>query len=833
MAILSNLLVRIGVDDDKVRAGVDRIGRQFDRLNSSIEKLGKPAALAALAGSAVHLGSALAPAVGILAAVPGAALGAAAAMTTFKLAIDGVGDALGTAVEGDTKKFTEALQEMPPAARSVVKELGGALFNLRDRVQNEFFKPMVAGTRGLAKQMSGPLSSAMGTIASSMGRFGAQLVAVAREGKSLSFLRALARAVSAGIRGAASGIGPLVRGIRDFAAAGLGVFGRTGQALGRLMTQAGQWLSRMAKSGKATQWINNAVATLKQLGRIGRNVALILGGIFASAGGAGDLLTGIEQITSKLAEWVNSAEGQQQLGTVFAMLKDVASSLAVILPVVAGALSTIAGIIQSLPAPAREAVAQFLAWSLIIGVVTSRFGPLIKTIGLVGKSAAKVGGGAAKGFSKLTAALRSPESGLRRFAGRVAQAGAAVGRMAGAGARVVGRVASSAGTAAGRFAKAAGNMGKAAGTAAGRVAAAGGRMVASMAKASARVVAMWVRMAAKALIQAARMAVSWIIAMGPIGWVIAIIVAIVALIIANWDKVRAFLVSLWEKVKSATLTAWNWIKEKISQAINLIKTIFFNFNPVGIIIKHWDKIKSATMAAWNWIRSKISAVWNGIKSAISGAANRIKSLVTNAWNTIKTGNQRAWNAIRNFIVNAWNRIKTAVSNGINKVVGLARGIKNRIKNAVGNLGSLLYNAGRNVVQGLINGITSKFGALADKASEMASKIRNFLPFSPAKEGPLSGRGNPMLAGQKIATMVADGMARGTGAVAAAAGGMAGAAGLSPRAYTPGGVRAAAAGGGQVVVIRGNDSQTSKFLVELLRRAVAESGGNVQTVLGRG
>jgi phage-related protein len=805
VAILSNLLVRIGVDDDKVRAGVGRAVQQFDRLNSSIEKLGKPTALAALAGSAVHLGAALAPAVGILAAVPGAALGAAAAMTTFKLAIDGVGDALGTAVEGDTKKFTEALQEMPPAARSVVKELGGALFNLRDRVQQEFFAPMVAGTRGLAKQMRGPLSSAMGTIASAMGQFGAQLVAVAREGKSLSFLRSLARAVSAGIRGAASGIGPLVRGIRDFAAAGLDVFGRTGQALGRLMTQAGQWLSRMAKSGKATQWINNAVENLKQLGRIGRNITLIIGGIFASAGGAGDLLTGIEQITAKLAEWVNSAEGQQQLGAIFAMLKDIASALVVILPVVAGSLSTIAGIIQSLPAPAREAVAQFLAWSLIIGVVTSRFGPLIKTIGLVGKSAAK-------GFSKLATELRTPESRLRRFAGRVA---------------------SSVGTAAGRFAKAAGTMGKAAATAAGRVATAGGRMVASMAKASARVVAMWVQMAAKVLLQAARMAVSWIIAMGPIGWVIAIIVAIVALIIANWDKVRAFLVSLWEQVKSATAAAWNWIKEKISQAINLIKTIFANFNPVGIISKHWNTIKSATAAAWNWIKQKISAVWNGIKSVISGAANRVKSIITGAWNRVKATNQQAWNAVRNFVANAWNRIGTAVSNGINRVVSLAKGIGRRIRGAVGNLGSLLYNAGRNVIQGLINGIKSMIGRISGVMGDIAGKIRSFLPFSPAKEGPLSGSGSPMLAGQKIATMVADGMARGTGAVAAAAGGLAGAAGLSSRAYTPGGVRAAGAGGGPTVRldIRSGGSQLDDLLVEVLRRSIRDRGGNVQAVLG--
>src|SRR3546814_20818799 len=40
---------------------------------------------------------------------------------------------------------------------------------------------------------------------------------------------------------------------------------------------------------------------------------------------------------------------------------------------------------------------------------------------------------------------------------------------------------------------------------------------------------------------------------------------------------------------------------------------------------------------------------------------------------------------------------------------------------------------------------------------MASTIRDYLPFSPAKEGPLSGLGNPEQSGRKIAEMVGDGI----------------------------------------------------------------------------
>ena len=52
---------------------------------------------------------------------------------------------------------------------------------------------------------------------------------------------------------------------------------------------------------------------------------------------------------------------------------------------------------------------------------------------------------------------------------------------------------------------------------------------------------------------------------------------------------------------------------------------------------------------------------------------------------------------------------------------------------------------------------SKFSALAGAIGDAAQIVRDHWPFSPAKEGPLSGSGDPMIAGQKIVQRIATGM----------------------------------------------------------------------------
>lgn len=58
----------------------------------------------------------------------------------------------------------------------------------------------------------------------------------------------------------------------------------------------------------------------------------------------------------------------------------------------------------------------------------------------------------------------------------------------------------------------------------------------------------WARMGAASLLGGAKIAAAWVMAMGPVGWVIAGIVALTALIILNWDKVAG--AATWMKDKT-------------------------------------------------------------------------------------------------------------------------------------------------------------------------------------------------------------------------------------------------------------------------------------------
>jgi hypothetical protein len=68
------------------------------------------------------------------------------------------------------------------------------------------------------------------------------------------------------------------------------------------------------------------------------------------------------------------------------------------------------------------------------------------------------------------------------------------------------------------------------------------------------------------------------------------------------------------------------------------------------------------------------------------------------------------------------RFASAVTNKVAAVVNIVRGIPGRVTGAIGNLGSLLYNAGKDVVQGLINGITAKAGELLSKVKGLAHSV---------------------------------------------------------------------------------------------------------------
>jgi hypothetical protein len=132
-----------------------------------------------------------------------------------------------------------------------------------------------------------------------------------------------------------------------------------------------------------------------------------------------------------------------------------------------------------------------------------------------------------------------------------------------------------------------------------------------------------------ALIAGAKMLAGWLMALGPIGLIMAAVGAVAALIIMNWDKVKGWLSSFWNWLKGIFSAGLDWIKR------NWLNIVMFLGGPIGIavglIIKNFDKIKSVIGGVINWVKGSFSTIAAIGTSILKGAVN---SLIGFAENTI-------------------------------------------------------------------------------------------------------------------------------------------------------------------------------------------------------
>ncbi|SDX44933.1 TMP repeat-containing protein [Marininema mesophilum] len=217
----------------------------------------------------------------------------------------------------------------------------------------------------------------------------------------------------------------------------------------------------------------------------------------------------------------------------------------------------------------------------------------------------------------------------------------------------------------------------------------------------------------------------------PIGWVvmgIAALIAIGVLLYQNWDTVKTFLVATWDAIKAAAVAVWKGIKAFFVAIWDGMKAYFkFVFNTYKTIWSGiWKGIKSAGVAIWNAIKSAAVPIWNGVKSAVTTAIKTASSILKGLWNGMKSAASSIWNSIKSAAKGAWNGIKSVISNGI-------RGAWSTVKNYA----SSFLSAGRGLLSALTRGIRSGISSAISAVKSGMNTIRSYLPFSPAKEGPLS------------------------------------------------------------------------------------------------
>jgi len=118
---------------------------------------------------------------------------------------------------------------------------------------------------------------------------------------------------------------------------------------------------------------------------------------------------------------------------------------------------------------------------------------------------------------------------------------------------------------------------------------------------------------------------------------------------------------------------------------------------------------------------------------------------------------------------AWfKQMKADVETAVSGVQTKIEGLRKDIEKAVSNIGTWLIASGRSLIDGFTAGISDRADEAKKSVSNVLSDIRDLFPFSPAKEGPFSGKGWVLYSGMSIGDAMADGIeARAQNAVNAA------------------------------------------------------------------
>jgi phage-related protein len=236
--------------------------------------------------------------------------------------------------------------------------------------------------------------------------------------------------------------------------------------------------------------------------------------------------------------------------------------------------------------------------------------------------------------------------------------------------------------------------------------------------------------------------------------------------LAAWWKAHS------QEIKTITKEVW----KLVSTFVSVYMTLVVAEVKIGLAI-----LKAVWGVAWAVITSVLKTAWQLVKIIVDSTFHEVLDIVGIILDLL-TGH---WSR-------AWNEMKALVSTVLHEIVDL-------IKTILSGLVSILYNAGRAAVMGLVHGLESAASAVGSAAGSIAHKIGGFFGLSPALEGPLSGSGAPEVRGRHFAQDLAKGVLAGRSSIVAAMASLSGVLGYTAGAH-PGALAGANAGSGMHITV---------------------------------
>jgi TP901 family phage tail tape measure protein len=218
-----------------------------------------------------------------------------------------------------------------------------------------------------------------------------------------------------------------------------------------------------------------------------------------------------------------------------------------------------------------------------------------------------------------------------------------------------------------------------------------------------------------------------VLAFGPVSITIAAILGLIVVIGLVRDN--------WEMLKDETMRILSVVTDFIDEQMGIWDEVIIGAITaiVGFVRENWDAISSIILGALELIKVNITdqltfirdifrlafaifqgdwgRAWDLLKQIVTDRLEFMRQRVEIVLGLIRDTFRLGWAAVRDTVVGALAGIRDVIVFALAAYVNFWTGLPGRIVDALGDLGRLLFDAGKELVQGFIDGINSLLGSI--------------------------------------------------------------------------------------------------------------------------
>lgn len=237
----------------------------------------------------------------------------------------------------------------------------------------------------------------------------------------------------------------------------------------------------------------------------------------------------------------------------------------------------------------------------------------------------------------------------------------------------------------------------------------------------------------------------------------------------SMNGIQTAVVGAMQNVSSVVQTNMTIVQNAVQRAAQAIQT---SFQQMAQAAQQGSQqvqqaCQQAAQAAQQ-MQQQVQTAMTGMQTAVTQAFQKIQQVVTQTMTQVKTtiqqdlqqivqNFQQAGQQLTQITQQTWDQINQIIQAGGQKAVAQCKQIAQQILQVFKDLAPQLEAAGRTMMERLAAGITAGGASAVAAARNVAAQIKAQFPASPAKEGPLSGRGDPLRAGGVIMQRLAQGI----------------------------------------------------------------------------